>query len=276
MKGKKGRSKYPIAYWSYSSLMSYLRNPLAFRKRYIERIYDTPRTPASIVGSAGHVALEHFYSGAAKDIAIRLGKEYIEGISDFEINFGRAKTKKAQKAKRAAMLREYHQAIGFYLGKAPRHLVVGVEVKGVTTVTGHALPIKAISDLVVESKSVEGALDIVDHKFVESFSSRGAEKPLYALQAIFNYYTVRDVYGKPVERFLVYECKKSKNADGKTQLRRYIINYKDVPEAFEVFHRLLRDATKDLAKRELYLPNPSDMFEGENSFDLYRLRLGEE
>jgi hypothetical protein len=40
-----------------------------------------------------------------------------------------------------------------------------------------------------------------------------------------------------------------------------------------VFHRLIRDATEEIATRRTYLPNPSDMFEGENSFDIYRLGL---
>lgn len=253
--------------------MSYLRNPLAWYKRYVAKIYDTPRTPASIVGSAGHTALEHFYSGADKQIAVRLGLESMQAIPDFEINFGVAKTIRDKKAKRASMEREYLQAIGFYLERAPKHKVLGVEVKGFTKIPGHALPIKAISDLVVESRVEKGAVDIVDHKFVEAFSKNGGDKPLYALQAIFNYYTVSEIYGKPVRRFIVWECRKRKNKDGKPQMRRYVIDYKEVGDAFEVFHRLLEDATKDLSTRKLFLPNPSDMFEGDNSFDIYRLDL---
>ena len=148
-----------------------------------------------------------------------------------------------------------------------------MEVKGFTKVEGHALPIKAISDLVVESRVEKGAVDIVDHKFVEAFSKNGGDKPLYALQAIFNYYTVSEIYGKPVRRFIVWECRKRKNKDGKPQMRRYVIDYNEVGDAFEVFHRLLQDATKDLSRRKLFLPNPSDMFEGDNSFDIYRLDL---
>jgi hypothetical protein len=39
---KKG--KFPIRHWSHSSLMSFLRNPLAWYKRYVEEIYDMPTT----------------------------------------------------------------------------------------------------------------------------------------------------------------------------------------------------------------------------------------
>ncbi|MCI0597614.1 PD-(D/E)XK nuclease family protein [Candidatus Parcubacteria bacterium] len=287
-KAAKKKKKLPIDYWSHSSLMAFLRNPLAWHKRYVQKIYDTPRSPSAVVGSAGHKALEHFYlqassgekpsskkayGGFSKEQAIEAGQTYLQGVSDFEINFGAAKTAKAKKAKRAAMERGYRQAVSFYLARPPRHRVVGVEVRGVASVPGLPLPVKAVSDLVVHSKLQEGALDIVDHKFVDSFSKSKADNPLFMMQAIFNYYTVSALYGKPVRRFLVYECKKTKNADGRAQLRRYSIDYRDADEAFAVFHRLLADATNELLNKRTFLPNPSDMFEGENSFDVYRLNL---
>lgn len=263
----------PIKYWSHSSLMALLRNPLAWYKRYALKIYDTPRNPASIVGSAAHLALQHFYSGIEKDGAIELGLEYIGKIPDFEINFGRAKSKAARKARRTQMEREYQQVINFYLAKPPKHNVLGVEFSGMAKVEGLQLPIKAVSDLVVESKLEKGSLDIVDHKFVDTFSKQKGSKTLFVMQAIFNYYVVRENFGKPVRRFMVYECKKSRNADGSPQLKRYIIDFKDCEEDFKVFHRLLKDATQEISRPRLYLPNPSDMFEGENSFDVYRLGL---
>jgi hypothetical protein len=272
----KKRSKkldFPIEHWSYSSLMSYLRNPLAWHKRYVENIRDTPSKPSGVVGRAGHKALEHFYSSVPKEHAIEQGLKYLRDIPDFEIDFGKATTKAAQKKKRALMEREYLQAIGFYLERPPRHKVVGVEIAGLAPVEDLPLPVKAISDLVVESRIEKGALDIVDHKFVDSFSALKGDKTLFVLQALFNYYTVKEAYGLPVRRFIVQECKKRKNKDGKSQMRRYIIDFAELEEEFGVFYRLLFDATLDLATRKIFLPNPSDMFEGENSFDIYRLGL---
>lgn len=253
--------------------MAFLRNPLAWYKRYVEEVYDTTATPASIIGRAGHVALEHFYSGAPKDVAVRMGLEYLRGIADFEIDFGRAKTRRAKREKRLAMERDYLRAISYYLMRPPKHNVLGVEVKGVVEVGGLPLPIKAVSDLVVASSAEPGAVDIVDHKFVASFSKGGAAKSLFVIQAIFNYYTVKKLFDKPVRRFIVYECKKSKNANGGPQLRRYIIDFRTLKDDFAVFHRLINDATEELLRRRIYLPNPSDMFEGDNSFDIYRLGL---
>jgi len=268
-----GKNKLPIEHWSHSSLMAFLRNPLAWHKRYVEKIYDTPSNPAGVIGRAGHLALQHFYSGADKETAKRLGLEYLRSVGDFEINFGKAKSKRTQKAKRVAMEKDYVQAIGFYLARAPRHKVLGVEISGIAKVAGHALPLKAISDLVVESRDYAGHVDIVDHKFVDAFSKSGAGKPLFVIQAIFNYYTVSELFGRPVGKFIVYECKKRANKDGTSQMRRYVLDYKEAKEEFKVFRRLINDATKEMMSRKVFLPNPSDMFEGENSFDIYRLEL---
>lgn len=197
----------------------------------------------------------------------------MRNVADFEIDFGSAKTRRAKREKRKKMEQEYLRAVSYYLQRPPRHKVLGVEVRGVVEVEGLPLPIKAISDLVVESKAQRGAVDIVDHKFVASFSKGGSAKSLFVIQAIFNYYTVREMFGKPVRRFIVYECKKTKNADSSPQMRRYVIDFKERKEDFKVFHRLINDATEEISRNRLYLPNPSDMFEGDNSFDIYRLEL---
>ena len=267
------KDKLPIAHWSHSSLMAFLRNPLAWHKRYVEQVYDTPSGPASVVGRAAHTALQHYYGGIAKDDAIALGLEYLRDVPDFEINFGKAKTKKAQRQKRESMEREYLQAVGFYLEKPPKHKVLGVEVKATAQVEGLPLPIKAVSDLVVQSKVDPRGVDIIDHKFVAAFSPYKADKSLFLLQAIFNYYTVKKTFNKPVRRFVVYECKISRNADGSPQLRRYVIDFRTFRQEFIVFNRLIRDATTALEHMKVFLPNPSDMFEGENSLDIYRINL---
>ena len=167
--------------------MAFLRNPLAWYKRYVEQVYDTPSSPAGIVGRTAHVALQHFYGGIGKEGAIALGLEHLRNVPDFEINFGKARSRAAQKKKRAAMEREYLQAISFYLTRPPRHKVLGVEVIAMAKVKGLSLPVKAVSDLVVVSAMDKNAVDIVDHKFVENFSMGRANKTLFLVQAIFNY-----------------------------------------------------------------------------------------
>ena len=269
------KKKYPIQHWSYSSLISYLRNPLTWHKRYVEGVYDMPSGPASVVGRAGHKALEHFYSGLDKEAAIDLGLEYLRNIPDFEINFGTARSALAKRKKRKSMEAEYLKVIGFYLERPPRHNVLGVEVKTLADIPGIPIPVKAISDLVVVSKIDPDAVDIIDHKFVGSFGTKETDNPLFMVQALFNYYTVLQEFKKPVRRFVVYECKKTKNKDGKSQLRRHYIDFREHEEEFGLFHQLLKDATKDLMTRKMFLPNPSDMFEGKNSLEIYRMGLVE-
>lgn len=276
-KPRKARKEVlPIQHWSHSSLMAFLRNPLAWYKRYVEKVYDTPSNPSAIIGRAAHTALQHFYGGIGKQGAVELGLEYLRSVADFEINFGKAKSRRAQKEKRIQMERDYLQAISFYLARAPKHKVLGVEVVATAEVEGLPLPIKAVSDLVVESRVDKNAVDIIDHKFVDSFSKGRGQKTLFVMQAIFNYYTIKQKYGKEVRRFIVQECKKRKNTDGSSQMRRYSIDFENCREEFEVFHRLVNDATQEITRKRLYLPNPSDMFEGENSFDIYRLGLIDE
>lgn len=261
--------KYPITHWSYSSLVAYLRNPLAWHKRYVENVYDTPSTPASLVGRAAHKALEHFYGGFSGDEAVMLGLEYLQHVSDFEINFGKATSLLAKKKKRRAMEAEYRQAIAFYLLRPPRHKVLGVEVSARAPIPGIAIPVKAVSDLVAVSRVDAQAVDIIDHKFVDSFGAVETDNPLFMIQALFNYYTVRAEFKKPVRRFIIYECRKRKNRNGKSQLRRHVIDFQKHESEFALFHRLLADATEDLRTRKVFLPNPSDMFEGKNSLAIY-------
>ena len=254
-------------------MVSFLSNPLAWYKRYVEGIYDTPSSPASVIGRAGHVALQHFYGGIDKIGAIDLGLEYLRDVPDFEINFGKARSRAAQRKKRLQMEREYLQAINFYLKRPPRHKVLGIEVKATVDIPGFALPLKAVSDLVVESRVDKNAVDIVDHKFVAAFSSLGKDKTLFLMQALFNYYTVQKEFQKEVRRFIFIECKKTKNANGVAQLRRHIIDFKDYTDEFSVFQRLINDATSELKRKKVFLPNPLDMFEGEESFAVYRMGL---
>lgn len=274
-KGRVKVPKYPISHWSHSSLMAFLRNPLAWHKRYVEQIYDTPSSPASVVGRAAHTALQHFYGGIAKEDALALGLEYLRDVPDFELQFGKGiRSARARKEKRAGMEREYLQAVGFYLERPPRYRkILGVEVKALAEVGNLPLPIKAVSDLVVQSGVDSKGLDVIDHKFVSAWTPYGADKTLYVLQAIFNYYTVKKSFGKPVRRFIIQECKISRNKDNSPQMRRHIIDFREFKREFIVFNRLLRDASEALLYMKVFLPNPSDLFEGENSFNIYRINL---
>src|SRR5262245_51226026 len=111
--------KYPIQHWSYSSLVTYLRNPLAWYKKYVEGVHDMPATPSSVIGRSAHKALEHYYNGCSKEEAVAHGLAYLREVPDTEINFGKSDSRSDKKDKRTRMESEYLQAIGFYLEKPP-------------------------------------------------------------------------------------------------------------------------------------------------------------
>ena len=80
-----------------------------------------------------------------------------------------------------------------------------------------------------------------------------------------------------MRRFIVHECKISRNATVAPQMRRYVIDFRTFRREFIIFNRLIRDATEALYEHaKVFLPNPSDMFEGENSLLIYRINLAPE
>src|SRR3989338_4243767 len=104
-KGSFKKDSLPIQHWSHSSLMAFLRNPLAWYKRYVEKVYDTPSNPSALVGRAAHVALQHYYGGIAKAGAIELVLESLRNVAVFENNLGKEKPLLTKKKKRASMER---------------------------------------------------------------------------------------------------------------------------------------------------------------------------
>src|SRR3989344_1970703 len=94
-RAKRGKKTLPIKHWSHSSLMAFLRNPLVWYKRYVKEIYDTPVKPSSVIGRAGPLALQRFYQGVDTDTSAKLGLEYLRQVPDFEIDFGKAKSRPA-------------------------------------------------------------------------------------------------------------------------------------------------------------------------------------
>ena len=256
-----------IDHWSYSSLSLFLRNGLAFKKKYLLKIYDDLSSPSAIVGQAGHKALEAFYGGVPVNKAVEIGLDHINKISDTGIDYGKT-------GSREQILKDYTQAINFYFAEAPAFQeILGIE-KGLThfvinevTEEKMAIPAKSFSDLIVRNA---GEIEIWDHKFVKSYSDGEISKATFIIQAMFNYYTVKAEYGESPKRMVFNECKLAKNKDGSPQVQPYIIEYADYPQYFQLFYNLYNDCTRAIMRPDiLFLPNFQDMFDGQNSFDTY-------
>lgn len=264
-----------IDYWSYSSMSALLSNPLNFKKQYVLKVYDGLKNPSGVVGNAAHKAIEAFYdSGKTVEEAIGVGYDYIEGISNMEINYGKT-------GSREKILKDYKQAIGFFFEEQPSfHEILGVEttiVSEINTVDGEnlGLPAKAKIDLITKNKL--GEIEVIDWKFVsKGYTDGSIESFPKFLQGMFDYHLVKEKYGQAPARVIFKECKISKNADGTPQIQDYVIDFKDqtLYGDFATFYKLYKDCTRYVSsKGSIYLPNPNDMFNGQNSFESFRLGI---
>ncbi len=256
-----------IDYWSYSSMSQFLRNPLAFKKQYILKIYDNLSSSSSVVGSAGHKALEAYYNGRTLEEAKDIGLDYINNQSDTGINYGKT-------GSREKIISTYNQAINFYFEELPTfHKILGVEfeiVAPIETVDGKklSLPAKSKSDLIVENEL--GEIEIWDHKFVKSYADGDVDDFSKFLQAMFLYHTVKWKFGKAPARMVYNECKVSKNKDGTPQIQPYTVEFSQMHD-FATFYKLYNAATSNLQLEGFsFLPNPNDIFDGQISFEVFR------
>lgn len=261
--------EYPIEHWSYSSLLKFLSDRYAFKKQYILKIYDDKTTPSALVGTAAHKALEAFYKGHKLEDAIQEGQRYIDTYNDQLVDYGKT-------GSREKVIKDYTQAVNFYFAERPEcKEIIGVEEAIVTWVdingTRLALPIKAKIDLI--TRDADGKIVVRDHKFVTSYSDKKKDKGDRTIQAMFYYFAVKEKYKEAPHRMIFDEVKVSKNSGGEPQLDPYQIIYENHPDYVDIFVSLINDCTAEIAGDCRYLPNLSDMFSGQDSFEGYRMEL---
>lgn len=270
MKSETNHTNDPlINYWSTSSMNQLLRNPLAFKKKYILSVFDDIMSPSAVVGQACHKALQAYYEdGAEPQEAIDKGLDYINHMSDTGIDYGKT-------GSREQILKSYNQAINFYFEEMPQyHEILAVEqtiVTETTTVDGEklSLPIKVIIDLVTRNKL--GEIEVIDHKFVRSYSDGAIDNFNHFLQGMFNYHAIKEKYGEAPKRIIFNECKVAKNKDNTPQLQPYTIEFEGMYGDFATFYKLFNSCTEYISRKDaIFLPNPNDIFDGQISFETFR------
>lgn len=256
----------PIEHWSNSSLLTFLDDPLDFKKVYIEKVYDRMSSPSAVVGKGCHKALEAFYTGAMVEEAYDVGLDAMNDVMDAEIDFGKT-------GSREKMLADYTKAMQFYHQESPVFFkVLSAEKSTVTFITDgngvqFPIPLKCKRDLDVEQQN--GEHEVIDYKFVTSYSDNDDDGER-AIQAMFSFFTHLADFGVAPKRKRYLEIKKSKNNDNTPQLQEYVIEYSLFQHYFDTFYHLLGDATRQIMNPSyLYLPNPRAMFSGKESFKLY-------
>jgi len=277
----------PIDHMSHSSLGLLCRNPLAWKKKYMLKIYESTMSPSGVVGQACHKALEVYLKGECSDVngAIDEGMKAIDSYSDVAIDFGKT-------GSREKMVKEYTAAMNFYFEETPdwdKREILHVEesfTQVIHTDEGAEMPIpaKCYSDVIWRSTRKEtfagreypkGSLFIEDHKFIRSFTdSEEITDPTKLSQSFFNFTITREELKEEPVAILYRETKISKNKDGSAQSQYYVIDYSDIRGEFAAMYQLYIDAVEFLTNpNAIFLPNPSDMFDGKDSWLAYRDNL---
>ncbi len=255
-----------IAHWSYSAMSSLLNNPMAFKKKYVLKLYDDLTSPTGLIGNAGHKALEMYFKGMPVEAAVLEGQKIIDQQSDMGINYGKTGT-------RAGIIETYNKAINFYFDELPTfHELLGVEesiLEEIESISGGnlALPAKAKIDIVARNK--RGEIEVTDHKFVAYYTDPDVDNFKKWLQGLFDAYVIKAKYGEWPARIIYNECKTTKNKNGDAQIRPLVMEFSTADKA--TFEKLYNDCTAYVSRPDqLFLPNPSDIFDGQNTFELYR------
>lgn len=272
----------PIDRMHYSMLAQLLRNPLIFKLKYILNVYDGKIGPGGMIGRAGHEALKAYYGGDPNhplsvvgdkaeeaQLAIELGHGYLEEFSDFYVNYGKT-------GSRAQMLAGYTRAMQFYFAEEPEYneiLMCEEKMEAVIhTVDGQELPLPAVGIPDLVHKRKDGGIEIIDTKFVKSFTDTESEDYVKIIQSQFMWHLLKASKGLVADRMLFREIKYSENTRenaGKPQIRDYAIPFSH--EQYRIiFYNIYRDAVRFIANPDVvYLPNLSDPFDGEQAGLLY-------
>lgn len=270
----------PIDRMHYTALTQLLRNPLIFKLKYVLGVYDGKIGMGGMVGRAGHEALKVYYGAnpeietpkdkdKARDLALDFGLKYIDEFSDSYISYGKT-------GSREQMLKMYAQAMKFYFAEEPEyHKILMAEEKlesDIKTIDGQMLPLPAVAVPDVVHQRKDGGIEIVDVKFVKSFTDWETEDYIKIVQSQFIWHVLRGAKDISADRMLFREVKYTENQKenaGKPQIRDY-----EIPFSHEqyriIFYNLYRDVVNFISNpNAVYLPNLSDPFDGEQAGLLY-------
>jgi len=273
----------PVNRMSYSGLTQLLRNPLIFKLKFILGVYDGKIGVQGMIGRASHEALKVYYGPVthpeiwgeprphddAVANAIDAGAKYLEDFEDSYINYGKT-------GSREQLLKGYHQAMQFYFSEEPEYNeILFSEEKleaNLETVDGDKLPLPGtfIPDIVHKRK--DGGVEIIDTKFVKSFTDYETEDYIKIIQAQFGWHVLKGQTDIVADRMIFREIKTTENTRenaGKPQIRDYVIPF--AHEQYRIiFYNLYKDVVRFLSNPDsIYLPNLSDPFDGEQAGLLY-------
>ena len=258
-----------VDHLSYSAIITFLRNQVEFQKRYIAKVFDNAKSPAMVVGTAFHKAMETYYGEDGGNIndAVAAGLEVINDTSDYEIDYGKT-------GSREEMIEEYTATVNVWFEEARPMDVLATEKRMEHAVNG--VPMVGVSDIIAAGSS-DSTIKMKDFKTVFAYSSptndpldpEYVENYKYLLQGYIYLVLAEADYDKQVESVEFLEVKKSKNRDGSPQVRGFEYDRQSLLEFAPVAQKIITNVfsyvNDDNAK---FFPNPSDYINGIESMQL--------
>ena len=247
---------------SHSAIVCFLNNQIQFKKRYIAKVYDDPKSPAMVVGSAMHKMIEERMKGQSVEIAIQAGLQEIENVADYEIDYGKT-------GSREKIVDQYQKLSTVIINELPEYdniLAIEDKIECDLSILSKKIPMKGYIDLICDHGDY---LEITDWKSVTSYSDEEVENWKYIMQAWLYSQLVEFKYKKPVGRFVFKEIKKTINRDGQPQIKDYVLDRNALVEANDIMGRVVKSVSDYVDNpNAVYFPNPSDMLNGDRSMDI--------
>lgn len=247
---------------SYSAIICFLNNQIQFKKRYIAKVYDDPKSPAMVVGSAMHKMIEECMKGQSVEIAIQAGLQEIENVADYEIDYGKT-------GSREKIVEQYQKMSTVVINELPTYddiLAIEDKIECDLSILSKKIPMKGYIDII---RDLGEQLEIIDWKSVTAYSDEEVENWKYVMQAWLYAQLVEFKYKKPVSRFVFKEIKKTINRDGQPQIKDYVLNRNALVEANDIMGRVVKSVSDYVDNpNAVYFPNPSDMLNGDRSMDI--------
>lgn len=247
---------------SHSAIVCFLNNQIQFKKRYIAKVYDDPKSLAMVVGSAMHKMIEERMKGQSVEIAIQAGLQEIENVADYEIDYGKT-------GSREKIVEQYQKLSTVIINELPEYdniLAIEDKIECDLSIMNKKIPMKGYIDLIRDHGDY---LEIIDWKSVTAYSDEEIENWKYVMQAWLYAQLVEFKYKKPVGRFVFKEIKKTVNRDGQPQIKDYVLNRNALVEANDIMGRVVKSVSDYVDNpNAVYFPNPSDMLNGGRSMDI--------
>lgn len=263
-------------------------NPILFRIKDINHdVIDSTHSPVLMLGSAGHNALEVYYGGSdevivsneqeAIEAGLKVGLEFIEQYPDGMIQWNTSYQNKQQVMDKFSFGFNSYVSENKYRTDNVMMIEQGLTHKIDVEWKGKQLklpvPLKGYPDRVDTLDNNE--VEIIDYKFVSSFSSEDKIDAAKILQAVVYYFLVYAETGIMPTRTVFEEIKVTKNRDGSQQVRRYDFEYEENELFFDFFFRFYDDMIRAINGEMVWMPNIDALFDNEIALMAYINRLDE-